>query len=138
MLPIVRGRVPQLEKDIAALEGRQFGINSTRNKRVDEGSCHFAISFLHLSMGDLNEPIGGRQANCHIVAVKYRPSSGRPHGNGDKTIVNQLLLRMLESSQANPRSLPSIDSYRNDPFIRSKHKCRILQHVERPVLRPLH
>ena len=32
MLPIVRGRVPQLEKDIAALEGRQFGINSVGDR----------------------------------------------------------------------------------------------------------
>ena len=32
MLPIVRGRVPQLEKDIAALEGRQFGANSVGDR----------------------------------------------------------------------------------------------------------
>jgi NAD(P)-dependent dehydrogenase (short-subunit alcohol dehydrogenase family) len=32
MLPIVRSRVPQLEKDIAALEGRQFGANSVGDR----------------------------------------------------------------------------------------------------------
>jgi NAD(P)-dependent dehydrogenase (short-subunit alcohol dehydrogenase family) len=32
MLPIVRIRVPQLEKDIAALEGRQFGANSVGDR----------------------------------------------------------------------------------------------------------
>jgi short-subunit dehydrogenase len=32
MLPIVRRRVPQLEKDIAALEGRQFGANSVGDR----------------------------------------------------------------------------------------------------------
>jgi NAD(P)-dependent dehydrogenase (short-subunit alcohol dehydrogenase family) len=32
MLPIVRGRVPQLEKDIAALKGRQFGANSVGDR----------------------------------------------------------------------------------------------------------
>jgi NAD(P)-dependent dehydrogenase (short-subunit alcohol dehydrogenase family) len=31
MLPITKRRVPQLEKDIAALEGRQFGANSIGN-----------------------------------------------------------------------------------------------------------
>jgi NAD(P)-dependent dehydrogenase (short-subunit alcohol dehydrogenase family) len=31
MLPITKRRVPQLEKDIAALEGRQFGANSVGN-----------------------------------------------------------------------------------------------------------
>jgi NAD(P)-dependent dehydrogenase (short-subunit alcohol dehydrogenase family) len=32
MLPITKRRVPQLEKDIAALEGRQFGVNSVGNR----------------------------------------------------------------------------------------------------------
>jgi NAD(P)-dependent dehydrogenase (short-subunit alcohol dehydrogenase family) len=32
MLPITKRRVPQLEKDIAALEGRQFGANSVGNQ----------------------------------------------------------------------------------------------------------
>ncbi len=32
MLPIVRSRVPALEKDIAALEGRQFGANSVGDR----------------------------------------------------------------------------------------------------------
>jgi NAD(P)-dependent dehydrogenase (short-subunit alcohol dehydrogenase family) len=32
MLPIVRTRVPQLEKDIAALEGRQFGAHSVGDR----------------------------------------------------------------------------------------------------------
>ena len=37
MLPITKRRVPQLEKDIAALEGRQFGANSVGNhsRKVD-------------------------------------------------------------------------------------------------------
>jgi NAD(P)-dependent dehydrogenase (short-subunit alcohol dehydrogenase family) len=32
MLPVVRSRVPQLEEDIAALEGRQFGANSVGDR----------------------------------------------------------------------------------------------------------
>jgi len=32
MLPITKRQVPQLEKDIAALEGRQFGANSVGNR----------------------------------------------------------------------------------------------------------
>ncbi len=37
MLPIVRSRVPQLEKDIAALEGRQFGANSVGDRDTGAG-----------------------------------------------------------------------------------------------------
>ena len=32
MLPVVRSRVPQLERDIAALEGREFGANSVGDR----------------------------------------------------------------------------------------------------------
>ncbi len=37
MLPIVRSRVPQLEKDIAALGGRQFGANSVGDRDTGAG-----------------------------------------------------------------------------------------------------
>jgi NAD(P)-dependent dehydrogenase (short-subunit alcohol dehydrogenase family) len=37
MLPIVRRRVPQLERDIAALDGRQFGANSVGERDTGAG-----------------------------------------------------------------------------------------------------